>query len=359
MKVLVAASGGVDSTITATLLQNTGLEIELAYMKLHIKPGYHEANIAKVAKVAKYLGVNYQVLNFEKDFDEKVFKPFIQSYKAGLTPNPCAICNRFIKFGKLLEYALANGFDALATGHYVRLKDGLLQKGLDESKDQSYFLANTDAAALSRMLFPLGGMLKKDVKAKAASIPFLKDFATQKESSEICFVEKSYIDVLSRHENTATPGKLINTKGEVVGTHQGYMHYTVGKRRGFTMRVAHEPHYVLGINAKENLVTVGLKEDLAVSEFELKNLNSFLDLPEFEATVKIRYRFKGVKAKIQIYDPKNPEMSIKDLVPYKQGSHLKDLQAKITLKESVYGVAPGQMAVFYKDDLVIFAGFIC
>lgn len=371
MRILVAASGGVDSTFCAKYLSSKGHEISLAYMMLHDKPNYHEKNIANVKLVAKHLGSSYHILDFSKDFTKQVFDPFIKSYEAGLTPNPCALCNRFIKFGKLLDFALQNGFKALATGHYVRVKNSLLEVATDPSKDQSYFLANINSNVLKHMIFPLGSLFKSDIKANMAKDPIFKAIATQKESSEICFVDSSYIDVLRPRVKTDILGDVLNSKGEVVGKHEGYMHYTVGKRRGFTMKVAHEPHYVLSINAKQNQITVGLKDELAKTSFELANLNCFLKLGNFLAWVKIRYRQSPVKAYIQILkdDEKAKDLAksqyleiSKDFLEDKnnllQDSHLVKTKAYVRLESPVYGVAPGQMAVFYVGDLVVASGFI-
>ncbi|KGI56426.1 tRNA 2-thiouridine(34) synthase MnmA [Campylobacter sp. MIT 97-5078] len=337
MKILVAMSGGVDSTITAYTLLKQGHEVQGCYMKLHGKPGYHEENIAKVERVAKFLGIKHHILDLQEDFKKAVYMPFVNTYKEGKTPNPCAWCNRFIKLGKLLEFAKSLGCEKLATGHYARIEDGFIKVAVDESKDQSYFLASADKNALPYLIFPLGEQRKEQVKAYAASIKELQSFATQKESAEICFVEDTYVQVLEQFMNTKISGEVLDSSGKVVGKHDGYMHYTIGKRRGFEVKGAHEPHFVLKINADKNQIVVGKKEELKVKEFELDKINLFLDAKELDCEVKIRYRSKATPCVVKIAD---------------------DGSAKIKLKEEVYGLASGQMAVFYDKDKVLASGFI-
>ncbi len=335
-KILVAMSGGVDSTVAAYKLKELGHEIEGVYMKLHNDEKSHEENIIKVKKVAEYLGIKYHVLDIKERFDEFVYMPFIEQYKLGLTPNPCALCNRNIKFGALIEFTKELGMDKLATGHYVQVEDGFIKEAIDKSKDQSYFLANVKKVNLSLVTFPLGKMYKKDVKEFASKIEVLKEFATQKESSEICFVDTTYIDVLKDYIDIDKPGHVLNTKGEVVGAHKGYMHYTVGKRKGFSVKDAHTPHYVTSTNPQTNEITVGDKEDLKVGEFFVKDLNMFENLDGINCVVKIRYRSPKSKCNISI----------------------KGNEAKITLEDTVEGLASGQMAVFYRDDVVLGCGWI-
>ena len=354
MKILVAMSGGVDSTVTAYTLLQQGHEVEGCYMKLHGKPNYHEANIAKVEKAAQFLGIKHHILDLQDDFNERVYMPFVASYKAGKTPNPCAWCNRFIKLGKLLEFAKSLNCEKLATGHYARVENGLLKTAFDETKDQSYFLASADKSALSFLIFPLGEKKKEAVKAFAASIKELESFATQKESAEICFVENTYIEVLQQFMPTNVKGSVLDSNGKIIGKHDGYMHYTIGKRRGFEVRGAHEPHFVLKIKPQSNEIVVGLKDELKVSEFELEKINLLVDktfLSEnkllqnslnaenfsFKCEVKIRYRSKSTACVVQV---------------------LPNLSAKITLLEPVYALASGQMAVFYDKDTVLASGFI-
>lgn len=354
MKILVAMSGGVDSTVTAYTLLQQGHEVEGCYMKLHGKPNYHEANIAKVEKAAQFLGIKHHILDLQDDFKERVYMPFVASYKAGKTPNPCAWCNRFIKLGKLLEFAKSLNCEKLATGHYARVENGLLKTAFDETKDQSYFLASADKSALSYLIFPLGEKKKEAVKAFAASIKELESFATQKESAEICFVENTYIEVLQQFMPTNVKGSVLDSNGKIIGKHDGYMHYTIGKRRGFEVRGAHEPHFVLKIKPQSNEIVVGLKDELKVSEFELEKINLLVDktfLSEnkllqnslnaenfsFKCEVKIRYRSKRTACVVQV---------------------LPNLSAKITLLEPVYALASGQMAVFYDKDTVLASGFI-
>lgn len=354
MKILVAMSGGVDSTVTAYTLLQQGHEVEGCYMKLHGKPNYHEANIAKVEKAAQFLGIKHHILDLQDDFKERVYMPFVASYKAGKTPNPCAWCNRFIKLGKLLEFAKSLNCEKLATGHYARVENGLLKTAFDETKDQSYFLASADKSALSYLIFPLGEKKKETVKAFAASIKELESFATQKESAEICFVENTYIEVLQQFMPTNVKGSVLDSNGKIIGKHDGYMHYTIGKRRGFEVRGAHEPHFVLKIKPQSNEIVVGLKDELKVSEFELEKINLLVDktfLSEnkllqnslnaenfsFKCEVKIRYRSKSTACVVQV---------------------LPNLSAKITLLEPVYALASGQMAVFYDKDTVLASGFI-
>ncbi len=336
-KVLVGMSGGVDSTVTAILLQKEGYEVEGVYMKLHHKPGYHEENYAKAKRVGEYLGIKVNFYDLSEAFNREVYSYFVESYKEGLTPNPCVMCNRTIKFGKMMEFADSVGAEFVATGHYIKCDGEYIYAADDPNKDQSYFLCEVKKEVLPRLLFPLGTWIKDDVKAFAADIEVLKDLASQKESSEICFVENSYDEVLAKHMEIDMPGETVDTEGNVVGTHKGYMHYTIGKRRGFFVNGAHDPHFVLAIKPEENQIVVGTREKLEERTFNVKEINLFENLSEFDCDVKVRYRTTALPCHVKI-----------------EGD-----RATVELSEPVFGLAKGQIAAFYNGDRLLGGGVIC
>ncbi|MBN2767946.1 MAG: tRNA 2-thiouridine(34) synthase MnmA [Campylobacterales bacterium] len=338
-KVLLGMSGGVDSTVSALLLKEQGFEVEGVYMKLHDNEAYHEKNFKNVKNVGKYLGIKTHLCDMRADFKKKVYDYFVQSYKDGLTPNPCIVCNREIKFNKMFDIVEKLGANFLAMGHYVRLNEGAIYKGIDASKDQSYFLARVKKESLQKILFPLGERYKSDIKKIAGDIPLLKDIAEQKESLEICFVENEYTDILSKHMNIDQEGDVIDIKGNVIGKHSGYMHYTIGKRRGFYVHGAHDPHYVVDINAKDNIITVGTHDALEANTIHIQTLNWLIEPPRerFSCEIKVRYQSKPVACNLHITNGGN---------------------ATAYLKEGVFGVAKGQVAAFYEGERLLGGGVI-
>ncbi len=336
-KILVGMSGGVDSSMTAYMLQKEGYEITGCYMKLHnSRPGYHEKNIEAGKRVADFLNIPYHVLDLEKEFKSEVYDYFIEEYKEGRTPNPCVKCNRTIKFGAMYDFAKSLGIDLIATGHYAKTDGEFIYEADDKSKDQSYFLAQVKKEVLKSLIFPMSIYKKEDIVKLAGQIPAIKKISENKESQEICFVETVYTDVLKKHNKIDNDGKVLNSDGKEVGTHKGYMHYTIGKRKGFTVNGAHEPHYVKSLNPIDNTIVVGKKEDLAITSVLLNDLNLYVDKDFFECTIKLRYRTTKVACSITI------ENGI----------------ANVSLKEPVYGVASGQVAVFYEDEKVLGSGWI-
>lgn len=341
MKVALLMSGGVDSSYSAYLLKQAGHEVLGIYLKLHDKEKKHEVFIANCQKVAKNLDIDFMVIDAQKEFKEVVYNYFIESYKRGETPNPCAMCNPNMKFGLALQKAMEMGCEKIATGHYARIKEinGVkkIAKAKDSSKDQSYFLYAISQDAINRLIFPLGDMLKSEVKPKAfEAMPWFGTLEEYKESQEICFVESDYIDILKKHFDVEKSGVVRNAQGQIVGSHKGYMQYTIGKRKGFSVKGAHEPHFVLGINPSQNEIIVGKKEELAKVLVEAQNVSLDKDFHGQEYEVKIRYRSEPTLATLEVDNDK--------------------ILAR--LKEPVYGVAKGQALVVYDDECVLGGGVI-
>jgi len=335
-KVLVGMSGGVDSTVAALLLQKEGYEVHGVYMKLHDNETYHEENYAKARRVGEYLGVEVDFLDISGLFRREVYDYFVEEYRGGRTPNPCVVCNRQIKFGEMLRYAESLGIDKVATGHYLRCDGRFIYTARDANKDQSYFLALVRREVLPRLIFPLGERLKEEVKAIAAEIPLLQSIAEQKESSEICFVENDYTEVLQKHMEIDREGEVLDEAGNVVGTHKGYMHYTIGKRRGFTVRGAHDPHYVLRLDPESNRIVVGTRDRLEERSFGIREVNLFAEGSAFDCAVKVRYRTRAIPGRVTL-----------------EGD-----RGFVELSEPVYGLARGQYAVFYDGERLLGGGVI-
>jgi len=337
MKIALLMSGGIDSSYSAYLLKNEGHEVVGIYLKLHDDESKHAINIANIEKVSRHLGIETHVIDAKTLFKEHVYDYFVRSYEQGRTPNPCAFCNPRMKFGFAFEKAMELGCEKIATGHYARVKNGHIQEAFDMSKDQSYFLFGLKKEVIEKIVFPLGTMKKEAIKPVALEkLPWLGTLESYKESQEICFVTDTYIDILKKHLNVDQKGLIKDTKGKVIGEHKGYMHYTIGKRKGLTIGGAHEPHFVVGIDAKTNTVIAGKKEELLQKRVVAQNFSLPDDFKEGIYGVKVRYRSPQAKAHVK----------------------LENNTIIAELEEGAYGIASGQALVVYQDDLVLGGGWI-
>lgn len=339
-KVAVAMSGGVDSSVTAALLKKQGYRVQGVFMTL-AQPDI-DAQVARVRAMAEQLAVELTVIDLHRQFADRVLAYFQDSYLRGLTPNPCVICNRHIKFGLFMDEALAGGAEFLATGHYVRLQhgeDGLyhLLKGHDPSKDQSYFLCQLRQDQLARVRFPLGEYRKDEVYEMAAELGL--EFSRSEESQDVCFLKDQTVgDFLAESITVpANSGSVVTVDGREVGHHQGIHRFTVGQRRGLGIPDA-TPWYVVGLEEAGNRVVVGKQQDLFRSRLHVAEVNwlagSAPELPgEFE--VRIRYRHQPVAARV---------------VPGSQGG------CDVIFTESQRAISPGQFVVFYRGEELLGGG---
>jgi len=309
LKILTAMSGGVDSSVAALTLLEAGHEVEGVTLRLFDSCGGENSrsccsleDVETARRSAEALGINHRTLDLQESFERMVIQPFVREYSAGRTPNPCIRCNDLIKFGLLLDYALERGFDALATGHYARIieKSGRkrLERGVDESKDQSYVLFSLLPEKLKRVVLPLGGLTKKEVrhKAFAANLPS----ADKRESQDICFVGKEGLATfLDENIPEKRKGRFRTRDGQTLGAHRGIHRYTVGQRRGLGVP-AGERLYVSSIDSRGGDITLVPREELGVKRFLVKNW--LWHIPEEERpremNVQVRYHQRAERAAV-------------------------------------------------------------
>jgi len=346
--VVVAMSGGVDSSVTAALLHEQGHDVVGVHMKLtdEVSPspqgsrtccGLDDAQDAR--RVCDELGVPFYVLDLRREFKRAVIDDFTQAYRAGLTPNPCIQCNGVLKFKVLLKRALMLGASHLATGHYCRIavppgRGPMLQAAVDRQKDQSYFLFPLHPKALAHTLFPLGGLKKDEVRGLASRFGLAT--ASKPESQDICFLPRgNHAELVAQSTDLQGAGEIVDEQGRVLGTHRGYWRYTVGQRRGLGV-AAPEPLYVLRVEPNTRRVVVGPNHRLGRDVLRITECH-WADRPHPDRVVQVRIRHQG------------------SLVPCRVGH---GDEPTVTLLEEVRAIAPGQAAVFYDDDLVLGGGWI-
>lgn len=356
MRALIAMSGGVDSSAAAKLMQDAGYECVGCTMQL-----LKEAGGAEDARsVAARLGMPFYVFDFQEEFRRCVMEPFAASYAEGRTPNPCIECNRNLKFAGLLSHARRLGCDYVVTGHYARIlrdeKSGrfLLKKGLDESKDQSYVLYHLTQEQLAHVQFPLGGMHKSQVRELAAQAGFIN--ADRPDSQDICFVpDGDYAGVVRRITGKDfPPGEFVDLDGEVMGTHKGIIHYTIGQTRRLGQAFG-RPRYVCRIDAAKNRIVLGGPDDV-YSSYAKAGRFSWIsgEIPEGEIRCRVRTRYKQKEQWATVRPVRNSKAE-----NIKAPEHAPALcTVEIFFDEPQRAVTPGQAAVLYDGDTVLGGGTI-
>ena len=340
--VVVAMSGGVDSSTVAAMMKNEGYKVIGITLKLYndtqqttqSKQCCAGQDIMDAKRVADKLKIEHRILYYQNKFKEGVIDNFVESYLNGETPIPCVQCNQTVKFTDLFEEAKNLKADALITGHYVKsvTENGINQmyRGKDSNRDQSYFLFNTTREQLDYLRFPLGGMLKDETRKIAKDLDL--NVADKPDSQDICFVPNGdYASVIQKFKpDSFKKGNIKNLSGEVIGVHDGIINYTIGQRKGIKI-ADKDPLYVIKIDANKNEIIVGTKENLIKKEIYLKEVNLLTNNNkdfDNEIFVKVRSTGKLLKAKVDINNS----------------------EAKVNLLEDEYGIAPGQACVFYSKD---------
>jgi len=334
----IGLSGGVDSAIAAHLLVRNGCRVTGFFMRLPVSDV--DAQEEKAGKVADFLGIPLEIVDLEEPFQQQVIRPFLEQYRQGCTPNPCVRCNRIIKFGLLAERMLDRGMDLVASGHYARVEQDAqgiytLRRGVDQGKDQSYFLCRLGQRQLARVILPLGSHHKDEVRTMAASLGIAGQVST--ESQDVCFLDEGLAMFLVKHGQDGAPGEIHTIDGRMLGRHAGINRYTIGQRRGLGLPDA-TPWYVVRLDPEKNRVIVGKQDDLFTKKFYINDLHWLgraKQLP-WQGEVQLRSRHRPTPA-----------------ILARAGERW-----RVTCHEAQRAVTPGQYAVFYDGDQVIASGII-
>ncbi len=388
--VAVAMSGGVDSSLACALLLEKGFRVFGITMRIPVESKNAEAAAQDAKKVCDRLGVPHYLVDLTCEFEKEVVSPFVEAYSRGITPNPCVICNPRIKFGHLLERSLGLGAEYLATGHYARagrvdlktqelvenhvvaglFKDHstddverslssrtYLARGKDKGRDQSYVLYGLDQNMLRHAMFPLGNLTKSTVREMAKDIGL--DVAEKPESQEICFIaQKNYKEFLRHKRVSETPGLIVDTSGRVLGRHNGIVNYTVGQRKGLGIESTC-PLYVIHIDAKENKIVVGRREEAYASACYIGSLNFIMvDEPDSPVHGTCMVRYRGQEVEATLYPrPFSPQKF--DPIETGCGVVLRESDvARVEFSAPLFAVTPGQSLVFYQGSYVYGGGTI-
>jgi tRNA-specific 2-thiouridylase len=346
-RIAVAMSGGVDSSVAAALLRQSGHEVFGLMLRMHDSGSADHnrccvpSDIAVARSVAATLGIPFHVIDAREAFENSVVQPFVRGYAQGITPNPCIECNRTVRFGLLFERALDLGAICFATGHYVRTRRSGPQYQLltarDESKDQSYVLHVLTQYHLAHTIFPLGGLTKREVRDHAARLHL--PIADRSESQDLCFVQGDYRSFLGARGVNAAPGPILDTEGNTLGTHSGLAAYTLGQRKGLGV-AAGEPLYVIDKDIARNALIVGGRGAIGRQQFSVSRVHWISDGPpagEFDTSVQVRYHAPRAEGRVVC---------------------ISSTEARVSLAARHPDVAPGQSAVFYLGDHCLGGGII-
>ncbi len=353
-KALIAMSGGVDSSVSAHIMIKRGYDCMGTTMRLYENDMIGEDLLSTCCSlkdtndaraVCDKIGIPFKILHYENLFREEVMEDFVSNYEAGLTPNPCIVCNKRFKFGRLIDKMEEFGMDYVVTGHYARIyyneetKRYVLKKAVDLSKDQSYVLYNMSQEQLAHTIFPLGEYTKSEVREIAIENDFVN--AKKHESQDICFVpDGDYVAFMERfRKKSYEPGEFVDLKGNVIGKHKGYVHYTIGQRKGLGIAMGH-PVFVVDINPKENKVVIGESEDLFNDTLIADNIN-LISVPDL-------YEPRKIKAKIR-YAMTEQEATVRQL---------DDNRIEVKFDKPQRAITKGQAVVLYDGEDVVGGGRI-